>query len=96
MREGKGEREKPKRARENQVRNKSKRVRRGQAAPFMVGQAYLAIASNCGEEHIWLVPGNCRGGVQTEYKQVSYTLWLISIYKGVHTMHVLSGLGYLI
>jgi hypothetical protein len=30
------------------------RERRGQAAPFIVGQAYLAVAGNCG------------GGVETE------------------------------
>jgi hypothetical protein len=36
-----GGREEPKRAREKQ---ENKRGRRGQAAPFIVGQAYLAVA----------------------------------------------------
>jgi hypothetical protein len=36
--------EEPKRAKEKQAGSKSKRGRRGQAAPFIVGQAYLAIA----------------------------------------------------
>jgi hypothetical protein len=31
-------------------RGKSKKERRGQAAPFIKGQAYLALASNCGSE----------------------------------------------
>ena len=39
-----GGREESKRAREEQVGSKSKRGRRGQAAPFIVGQAYLAVA----------------------------------------------------
>ena len=45
----KGKREEPKRAREKQTGNKSKRGKgkseeRGQASPFIVGQAYLAVA----------------------------------------------------
>jgi hypothetical protein len=40
----KGGREEPKRAREKQEGSKNKRGRRGQAAPFIVGQAYLAVA----------------------------------------------------
>jgi hypothetical protein len=39
-----GGREEPKRAREKQEGSKSKRERRGQTAPFIVGQAYLAVA----------------------------------------------------
>jgi hypothetical protein len=35
---------KPKRAREKKAGSMSKRGRRGQAAPFIVGQAYLAVA----------------------------------------------------
>jgi hypothetical protein len=40
---GWGER-RSKRAREPEERGKSKRERRGQAAPFIVGQAYLTVA----------------------------------------------------
>jgi hypothetical protein len=39
-----GGREEPKKAREEQVGRKSKRGRRGQVSPFIVGQAYMAIA----------------------------------------------------
>jgi hypothetical protein len=42
-RKGRGRKE-PKRAKEKQERSRSKRGRRGQAAPFIVGQAYLALA----------------------------------------------------
>jgi hypothetical protein len=38
-------------------------VRRGQAVPFIVGQAYQVLPGNCGGEHTWLLPGNCGGGV---------------------------------
>ena len=38
-----GEREEPKKAREKKAGCKSRRRRRG-AAPFIVGQAYLAVA----------------------------------------------------
>jgi hypothetical protein len=31
-----------------------KRVRRGQAAPFIVDWAILWLSGNCGEEHTWL------------------------------------------
>jgi hypothetical protein len=31
-----------------------KRVRRGQAAPFIVGWAILLLPGNCGEERTWL------------------------------------------
>jgi hypothetical protein len=41
---GEGGREEPKRAREKQAGGRSKRERRGQAAPFIAGQAYLAVA----------------------------------------------------
>jgi hypothetical protein len=43
MRKGEG-REEPKRARKKQESKRDKRGRRGQAAPFIVGQAYLAVA----------------------------------------------------
>jgi hypothetical protein len=39
-----GGREEPKRAREKQEGSKSKRGRRGQAAPLIVGKACLAVA----------------------------------------------------
>jgi hypothetical protein len=32
----------------------SKRERRGQAAPFIVGRATLLLPDNCGEELTWL------------------------------------------
>ena len=52
-REGKGRERR--RAREESKKGESlKRVRRGQAAPFIVGWAILLLSGNCGEEHIWL------------------------------------------
>ena len=39
-----GGREEPRRTTEKQVRSRSKRERRGQTAPFIVGQAYQAVA----------------------------------------------------
>jgi hypothetical protein len=44
-----------------QERGKSKRVRerRGQAAPFIVSQAYLAVFKLTEEKHTWLLLGNC-------------------------------------
>ena len=33
--------------------------------PFYSGQAYLAVAGNCGEEHTWLLPGT----VGVEFRQ---------------------------
>ena len=46
-REG-GEGEQESRGKEEKREQESKRERRGQAAPFIVGQAYLAAARNCG------------------------------------------------
>ena len=63
-REGRGR----KRAREVRVREQEpKRERRGQADPFIVDWATLLLRDNCGEEHTWLLPGNCGGGVWTAY-----------------------------
>jgi hypothetical protein len=35
------------------ARGKEKRVRRGQAAPFIVSQAHLLLPGNCGAEPRW-------------------------------------------
>jgi hypothetical protein len=43
---------------------------RGQAAPFIVGWTTLLLPGNCREEHTWLYPGNCGGGVQPEYQEL--------------------------
>jgi hypothetical protein len=52
-REGKGRERR--RAREESKKGESlKRVRRGQAAPFIVGWAILLLSGNCGEEHTCL------------------------------------------
>jgi hypothetical protein len=40
-----------------------KRAGRGQAALLIVSWAILLLSSNCGEEHTWLLSGNCGGGV---------------------------------
>ena len=47
-----------KRVGEKHEGSRSKRERRGQAAPFIVDWATL------------LLPGNCGGGIQTEYQQL--------------------------
>lgn len=49
------------REQEARERSRSKRERRGQAAPFIVDWANLPLPGNCGEKHTW--PGNCGGGV---------------------------------
>jgi hypothetical protein len=54
-----GERELEMRIREVRASEKS----RGQAALFIVGWATLLLPGNCGEEHTWLLPHNCEGGV---------------------------------
>jgi hypothetical protein len=46
---------------------RSKRDWRGQAVPFIVGWAILLLQDNCGEEHTWLLPGNCGSEVWTAY-----------------------------
>jgi hypothetical protein len=28
------------------------------------------LSGNCEAEHTWILPGNCRGGVQTEYQEL--------------------------
>jgi hypothetical protein len=52
-RRGKGGREGGLEMRVRKVRE-FKRVRRGQAAPFIVGWATLLLPGNCGEKHTWL------------------------------------------
>ena len=51
-----GEREegKERRKKESKKGEGVKRVRRGQAAPLIVGWAILLLPGNCGEEHTWL------------------------------------------
>jgi hypothetical protein len=41
----------------------SKRARRGQTAPLIVGWTILLLPGNSGEEHTWLQSGNCGGEV---------------------------------
>ena len=36
---------------------------------MVVGRGGL-LQGNCGEEHTWLLLGNCGGGVQTEYQEL--------------------------
>jgi hypothetical protein len=46
---------------------RDERERRVQAAPFIVGWDTFVLQDNCREEHTWLLPGNCEGGVWTAY-----------------------------
>ena len=46
---------------------KEARVRRGQAAPFIVGWASLMLQRNSVEDHKWLLSGNYEGGSWTVY-----------------------------
>ena len=50
-----GEGRERRRARDESKKGESlKRVRKGRAAPFIVGWAILLLPGNCGEEHTWL------------------------------------------
>jgi hypothetical protein len=42
---------------------KLKKIRRGQAAPLIVGWAILQLQGSCREKQTWLLSGNCGGGV---------------------------------
>jgi hypothetical protein len=57
---------------ENQEQEKARERERGQAAPLLLGQAYLAVARKCGAEHTWLLPGNC--GTELRQKAKAGTL----------------------
>ena len=46
---------------------RGKRGRKDQAPPFIVGWTTLLFQGNCGEEHTWLLQGNCEAGVWTAY-----------------------------
>ena len=59
---GKGEREKESKD-ESKKGESLKRVRRGQAAPFIVSWATLWLPGNSGEEHTWILSGHYEGGV---------------------------------
>jgi hypothetical protein len=60
-----GERKGRRRARDENKKGESLRENGGggQAAPFIVGWAILQLQGSCGEEHTWLLSGNCGGGV---------------------------------
>jgi hypothetical protein len=53
------------RARDENKRGESlrERERMGQAALYIVGWAILQLQGSYGEEHTWLLSGNCEGGV---------------------------------
>ena len=53
------------RGRDENKRGERSRERegRGQAAPFIVDWAILQLQGSCGEEHTWLLSGNCEGEV---------------------------------
>jgi hypothetical protein len=36
---------------------------REKSPPFIVGWAFLQLQGSCGEEHTWILSGNCEGGV---------------------------------
>ena len=61
---------------------RGKRERRGQVAPFIVGQAYLAVARQLWVEHTWQLPGtvrDCPDRIPTQgavyISLASYGLW---------------------
>jgi len=64
---GEGWEEKGPGQREPRKQERSKRERRGQAAPFIGRHSWL-LPGNCGAEHTWLLPGSHGGGAETEYQ----------------------------
>ena len=45
------------------------------------------LSGNCGEEHTWIFPGNCEGGVQTAYVTDGHKI----IELGLHVRSLVTG-----
>ena len=81
------------------MRGKSKGVRvrgrRWQTAIFVISRPTWLLLVNCGEEHTWLLPGNCWARVQTEYEGLGTLSYVTDGHRimelGTHARSLVSG-----
>ena len=60
----------PARGHEARERSRSKEREEGTSSPFYSARTSWPLLVSHREEHTWLMPGNCGGGVQTEYQHL--------------------------
>ena len=66
-----------------EINSKSNRGRRGQTAPFVVSQDYLAV-----------LPVNCGCGVQTEYQELGQLFYVTDVHRNMQVSPCAASLGY--